>query len=82
MNLSDAKRGDLAIFSNGSQALIEDVHESSMGRFIVSFDTEVTGWINKDTKYCWCYNRDGSFSTSPGDRNIPHLDIVKVVHND
>lgn len=81
MDLSNAKTGDLAIFSDGTQALILNTYKTETGRYSITFEKEVTGWIGRGVKHrCWGYNRDGRFEVLGF--NYPHIDIVKVVHND
>lgn len=80
MDLGDARTGDLVIFSDGSQAVIRGARETDSGKINIRFDRDVTGWVN-DRKYRdWYYDKDGSFVTEIDDS--PHVDIVKVVHND
>lgn len=80
MLLDNARVGDLVIFSDGSQAVIQDKTRTTSGDVYVTFDKKATGWIN-GTKYrSWAYHRDGRFVTAIN--NSPHVDIVKVIHND
>ena len=80
MLLDNARVGDLVIFSDGSQAVIHGVRETDAGKVNIVFDREVTGWVNKRKYRDWYYNRDGSFVIARD--NSPHVDIVKVIHND
>ena len=81
MLLDNVRTGDLVIFSDGSQAVIHGARETDAGKVNIMFDREVTGWID-GTKYrSWAYHRDGRFVLS-GNNDGPHVDIVKVIHND
>ena len=80
MDLSDARAGDIVIFSDGDQAVIHGTYETSSGKINISFDRDVTGWVNKRKYKDWYYDKDGSFVTASD--NSPHVDIVKVIHND
>ena len=81
MLLDNARVGDLVIFSDGSQTIIQDKTITTSGDVYVTFDKKVTGWID-GTKYrSWAYHRDGRFVLS-GNNDGPHVDIIKVIHND
>ena len=81
MDLSNVRTGDLVIFSDGSQAVIRNKSITVSGNVCVTFDKKVTGWINGDEFRQWTYHRDGRFFLS-GNNDGPHVDIVKVIHND
>ena len=81
MDLSNARTGDLVIFSDGSQAVIQDKTRTPSGDVYVTFDKKVTGWINGTEYRQWIYHRDGRFALS-SINNSPHVDIIKVIHND
>ena len=80
MLLDNARVGDLVIFSDGSQAVIHGVRETDSGKINIIFDRAVTGWVNKRKHRDWYYDKDGSFFTARD--NSPHVDIIKVIHND
>ena len=80
MDLGDARVGDLVIFSDGSQAVIHGVRKTDSGKINIIFDRAVTGWVNKRKYKDWYYDKDGSFVIARD--NSPHVDIVKVIHND
>lgn len=80
MLLDNVRTGDLVIFSDGSQAIIHGARETDVGKVNIIFDREVTGWVNRRKYRDWYYDKDGSFVTARD--NSPHVDIVKVVHND
>ena len=64
MLLDNTRLGDLVIFSDGNQAVIQDKIRTTSGDVYVTFDKKVTGWIN-GTKYRqWAYHRDGRFVLS------------------
>ena len=80
MDLSNARTGDLVIFSDGSQAVIHGARETDAGKVNIMFDREVTGWVNKRKYRDWYYDKDGSFVIARD--TSPHVDIIKVIHND
>ena len=80
MLLDNARTGDLVIFSDGSQAVIHGARKTDAGKVNIVFDREVTGWVNKRKYRDWYYDKDGSFVTARD--NSPHVDIIKVIHND
>ena len=80
MLLDNAREGDMVIFSNGDQAVIHGAREIGAGKINIIFDREVAGWVNKRKYKDWYYNKDGSFAIESD--NSPHVDIVKVIHND
>ena len=80
MLLDNTRTGDLVIFSDGSQAVIHGARETDAGKINIVFDREVTGWVNKRKYRDWYYDKDGSFVTARD--TSPHVDIVKVIHND
>lgn len=80
MLLDNARVGDLVIFSDGSQAVIYNIYETTSGKINIRFDRDVTGWVNERKRRDWYYDKDGSFVTARD--NSTHVDIVKVIHND
>lgn len=80
MLLDNVRLGDLVVFSDGSQAVIYNIYETTSGKVNIRFDRDVTGWVNKRKYRDWYYDKDGSFVTARD--NSPHVDIVKVIHND
>ena len=80
MLLANARSGDLVIFSDGNQAVICGARETDSGKINIVFDRDVTGWVNKRKYRDWYYDKNGSFVTARD--NSPHVDIVKVIHND
>ena len=80
MLLDNVRTGDLVIFSDGSQAVIHNTRKTDSGKISIIFDRSVTGWANKRKFRDWYYDKDGSFVTERD--NSPHVDIVKVIHND
>ena len=80
MLLDNARTGDLVIFSDGSEAVIHGARETDAGKINIVFDREVTGWVNKRKYRDWYYDKDGSFVIARD--TSPHVDIVKVIHND
>lgn len=83
MDLNDAQIGDVAILSDGTQAVIHSIYRRDGKSVLVEFDRDVTGWENCIDRSQWYYNRDGSFFVADfDDKHDPHVDIVKVIHND
>ena len=80
MLLDNIQVGDLVIFSDESEAVVHGVRETDSGKINIIFDRDVTGWANKRKYRDWYYDKDGSFVTARD--NSPHVDIVKVIHND
>lgn len=72
----DIKLGDIAIFSNGEEAVVEKVVKIGQTHFRISFNKKVHGWIkDKMRNYCWIYNERGLVNTDfPNGNNI-----VKVI---
>ena len=80
MLLDNIQVGDLVIFSDESEAVVHGARETDSGKINIVFDRDVTGWVNKRKYRDWYYDKNGSFVTARD--NSPHVDIVKVIHND
>lgn len=70
MLLDDIKYGDMAIFTDGDQAIITGINKEE-GKVLLRFDKRVLGRVT--TSYSWEYKYDGKWIG--GGNNI-----VKVVH--
>ena len=72
----DIKPGDVTIFKNGEEAVVEKIIESRPGYFGILFKKKVSGWIGEEAKNnCWTYTKKGVFNTAFPNGN----DIVKVI---
>ena len=70
------KPGDVAIFKNGEEAIVERTVKIGESHFKISFNKKVHGWIRDERiDYCWIYNRRGLINTGSPNGN----DIVKVI---
>ena len=73
--LENIQRGDICIFQNGEEAIVERIVDDG-SYFRIYFNKEVTGWIGEKTKnHYWDYKKDGTFATVESNGN----DIVKVI---
>lgn len=72
MLLDDIKHGDLVIFSDGGQALIEDADRYD-NRLYIIFDRKVLGHHSRSRS--WNYFFNGKYVGGG-------TDIVKVIHKD
>ena len=73
--LENLKKGDIVVFKNGEEAIVERIEERD-SCFSIYFNKEVTGWIKeRPTNRYWDYNKEGTFVTVESNGN----DIVKVI---
>ena len=73
--LEDIRRGDVCIFKNGEEAIVERIDDKD-SYFRIYFNKEVAGWIKEKTKNrYWDYKKEGTFITVEQNGN----DIVKVI---
>lgn len=75
--LEDIKVGDRVINSLGEEATVTGIKLFNNGRTRLYLDAPITGWINKDQKTSWSYERDGKFVRDPQDGGA--IDLVKMI---
>ena len=78
--LEDIKVGDRVINDLGEEASVTGIKVFNNGRTRLYLNTPITGWIDRDQKTSWSYERDGKFVRDPGDREA--IDLVKVIKHD
>ena len=72
----DIKPGNVVIFKNGEEAIVEKVVKIGQTHFRISFNKKVHGWIRDEMRNCcWIYNKKGLVNTDFPNGN----DIVKVI---
>ena len=70
------KPGDVAIFKNGEEAIVERTVKIGESHFKISFNKKVHGWTRDERiDYYWIYNKRGLINTGSLNGN----DIVKVI---
>lgn len=75
--LEDIKVGDRVVNDLGEEATVIGIKVFNNGRTRLYLDSPITGWIDKDQKRSWSYERDGKFVKDSNDRKASNL--VKVL---
>ena len=77
MNIQDCKKGDIAVFRDGTEAKIVDYQYMKDGTWLLFFDRSVKGLLIGSHNNNWVYGDDGKFETARPDGN----NIVKIVRS-
>ena len=78
--LEGIKVGDRVINNLGEEASVTGIKVFNNGRTRLYLNTPITGWIDRDRKTSWSYERDGKFVRDPNDEKAS--DLVKVLRHD